>query len=91
LLLGVSLFLSRSGTFYLVFLAAQLALYLAALAGMVFERLGWRSRLLLVPFYFCLGNWGTLVGWYMVLRHHRRETLWVPIRDRSGPSVRGNE
>lgn len=69
------------GAPYRVALAAQASLYLAALAGWLGENLGRSPRLLRVPFYFCVGNWGTLLGWYQVLRHRRRETLWEPIRD----------
>lgn len=66
---------------YRVALAAQASIYLAALAGWLGENLGRSPRVLRVPFYFCVGNWGTLLGWYQVLRHRRRESLWEPIRD----------
>jgi cellulose synthase/poly-beta-1,6-N-acetylglucosamine synthase-like glycosyltransferase len=81
LLLVVNLGLWDEGSAYRLALLAQGAVYGAALLGLVLERAGRSPRLLRFPFYFCLGNWGTLLGWYYALRYTRRETFWEPIRD----------
>lgn len=71
-LLVSSVVLARSGAVYALALAAQTAMYLAALAGMVLREhpLG-RARLLTVPYFFCFANAAAFFGILMMLRGHR--------------------
>ncbi len=54
-----SWFLKNSGPFFMAVFTAQLAFYALALAGKVFKL---KNRLFFVPYYFCMFNLASLVG-----------------------------
>ncbi|HEX4733543.1 MAG TPA: glycosyltransferase family 2 protein [Thermoleophilaceae bacterium] len=59
--------------------AGQAAFYGAALAGLVAERSGRRSRLLYLPYWFCRMNLATLSGLGDLARG-RQDAVWVRVR-----------
>ncbi|HEX6713036.1 MAG TPA: glycosyltransferase family 2 protein [Thermoleophilaceae bacterium] len=59
--------------------AGEAAFYGAAVAGLVSERTGRRSRLLYLPYWFCRMNFATLVGLADLIRG-RHEAVWVRVR-----------
>lgn len=59
-----SLFLSCNSPFYMAAFTAQLAFYILALAGKVFNL---KNRLFFVPYYFCMFNLASLVGFFKAL------------------------
>jgi len=89
LLFAASIALWNHGVLERLAAIAQCAFYLAALAGFLLARAGAAPKPLRIPYYFCLGNWGALVGWYQAFRHQRRETLWEPIREPSDRTIGG--
>jgi poly-beta-1,6-N-acetyl-D-glucosamine synthase len=62
-----------------VALAAEGAFYGTAVAGLVSERSGRRSRLLYLPYWFCRMNVATLVGLADLVRG-RQNPLWGKVR-----------
>jgi hypothetical protein len=79
-LFGSSLALNGAGWFYSAAAQIQLLFYALALAGVLSRstRLG-RSKLLYVPFYFCMANAAALLALVHFLRGQRL-TLWQPQR-----------
>lgn len=73
-----NLVLARTSRFYALTLALQLAFYALAFAGAVLrnKRAG-RSRLLSIPYYFCLVNAAAFFGVLSILRR-RRLQAWTP-------------
>jgi len=69
--------------FFLALFAAQLAFYVAAVAGYLLERRGRRPRALMVPFYFCVVNLAPLVAARSLLRGERKVT-WETTRTQAG-------
>jgi cellulose synthase/poly-beta-1,6-N-acetylglucosamine synthase-like glycosyltransferase len=67
-------------------LALQLLFYAAAVAGWLLRRRAGRSRLLTVPYYFCLVNLAALLGVLSIARGERL-AAWTP---RSGLQAGGN-
>ncbi|MFA5384035.1 MAG: glycosyltransferase family 2 protein [Eubacteriales bacterium] len=61
IIFGSSWFLRNSGPVYAAAFAAQLAFYALALAGKVFKL---ENRLFFVPYYFCMFNLASLVGFF---------------------------
>ncbi|HAG12073.1 MAG TPA: glycosyl transferase family 2 [Desulfotomaculum sp.] len=59
-----SLFLKNSSPVYLAAFTAQLVFYALALAGKVFKL---KNRLFFVPYYFCMFNLASLVGFFKAL------------------------
>jgi cellulose synthase/poly-beta-1,6-N-acetylglucosamine synthase-like glycosyltransferase len=62
----------------------QLALYGAAIAGLVRERRKLKLGLLAIPYYFALANAASLVAFWKALRGDAYVT-WEPIREASNP------
>jgi cellulose synthase/poly-beta-1,6-N-acetylglucosamine synthase-like glycosyltransferase len=56
--------------------ALQALFFAAALAGLFLDRLGLRQRWLALPFYFCLVNAASLVGFFQAIRG-RRLAVWT--------------
>jgi cellulose synthase/poly-beta-1,6-N-acetylglucosamine synthase-like glycosyltransferase len=81
LLFVSSVILAFSSRMYAVFLAAQLAFYLAAVAGWVCDRLGVRIGSLSLPYYFALANAASLVGFFKFLTGEAH-VVWEPLRER---------
>jgi cellulose synthase/poly-beta-1,6-N-acetylglucosamine synthase-like glycosyltransferase len=54
-----------------ILLAAQVAFYCAAGLGCAARRQAARHRVFALPFYFCLVNWASLVGFYQAARGQR--------------------
>jgi cellulose synthase/poly-beta-1,6-N-acetylglucosamine synthase-like glycosyltransferase len=69
-LFAANLALLHIPLFQLTF-AVQLAFYAAALAGCCADRLGIKQRMLALPFYFCLVNYASLVGFSRAIRGMR--------------------
>lgn len=61
--------------FYQALLAAQIAFYLAALAGWFFEKKRIRVKAFFVPYYFCVMNWAVYAGFWRFVRG-RQSVLW---------------
>lgn len=61
-------------TFYRLTLAGQLALYVAAAAGHLLRDSGRKSRLLGVPYAFCLLNWAVVIGFLRFINGRQRVT-----------------
>jgi hypothetical protein len=59
--------------------AAHLAFYAAATGGWVAERIGHRSRLLYLPYYFCRMNLATLRGFRDFLGR-RENAVWTRVQ-----------
>lgn len=68
----------RSGL-YLVLFVLQALFYVLAALGALGERLGWRLRLLAIPYYFCLVNLAGLVGFLRAMTGNVQAT-WTPVR-----------
>ncbi len=63
----------------LALLVAQLGFYALAALGWLAERLGRRSRLLFIPYYFCRANLATVRGLWQFATG-RREAVWERVR-----------
>jgi cellulose synthase/poly-beta-1,6-N-acetylglucosamine synthase-like glycosyltransferase len=74
-------FLSGSSDFYSLTFMGQFVIYSAALIGWVCERVGLRSRLLGLPYYFVLANAAALAALDKFLRGETH-VVWEPIRDK---------
>jgi cellulose synthase/poly-beta-1,6-N-acetylglucosamine synthase-like glycosyltransferase len=66
--------------FFAAVFASQSAFYLAAVAGWLLERAGWRARVLALPHYFVLANAAVVLAFYKFLRGERY-ARWEPIRE----------
>lgn len=82
LLFMTDVFLARESVVLTVFLILQSAFYLAALAYPVVQRLPIPrvvARMFSIPYYFCVGNYGTLLG-VMDFLARRKITKWDPVK-----------
>lgn len=77
-LLVANLFLVGQ-TFYNVTLALQLAFYLSALIGLLFERRSLLSKVMSIPLYFVTVNAAATVAMYRVWKGHKAVT-WETVR-----------
>ena len=75
-----SALLARVSGFYLLLFAGQVAFYVLALVGWLFERAGKHSRLLALPHYFVLANLAALLAFGKFLRGERY-AYWEPNRE----------
>jgi hypothetical protein len=66
-----------SHSLYSVTLAAQLVFYLAALVGLVAERLGTALGPLAIPYYFCVVSAAGIAGLLRALRGGA-DAVWAP-------------
>jgi len=73
-------FLAPTALSYRLIFAAQLICYGCALAGLIMERFGLRSRLLVFPQYFVLTNVASVLALYKLARGERY-ARWEPIRE----------
>jgi len=80
LLLIANIFLFGSGWFYQLTLAGQAAFYLAALLGVLADRLGRKVRLLAIPMYFCVVNVASLISLFNVARGEKK-VVWETARN----------
>jgi TRAP-type C4-dicarboxylate transport system permease small subunit len=80
LLLTANAFLFGAGWFYLLTLAGQAAFYLAALLGVLADRLGYKVRLLAIPMYFCVVNVASLISLFNVARGDKK-VVWETARN----------
>jgi poly-beta-1,6-N-acetyl-D-glucosamine synthase len=80
LILITNAVLAPGSIFYSVTLVFQAVFYLAALAGWLMERTGWRITLLAMPSYFVLANAASLVAFFRFVRGDRL-ARWEPARD----------
>jgi len=69
--------------FFLALFAAQVAFYVAAVAGYLLKRRGRRPGGLMIPFYFCVVNLAPLVAARSLLRGERKVT-WETTRAQAG-------
>lgn len=74
-----SMILAPSSLAYRVLLAAQVMGYASALLSWLLEKVGVRSRLLVLPQYFVLANLASLIACYQFIRGERY-ARWEPIR-----------
>lgn len=72
--------LALESRFFLVIFAFQTVFYLAAPAGWLLEKAGFKSRIFAMPLYFVLTNLASFVGFYKFLRGERY-ARWEPIRN----------
>lgn len=77
--------LSERSVVYLTLFVGQAALYFAACAGWVSERLRVRSGPLALPYYFVLANAAVLVALLKYLRGEAH-VVWEPVRDSGAAS-----
>ena len=82
LLLFISnIFIAKINYFTLMTMAGQIAFYLIAILYLpFFKKIHFFSNIASVIFYFCLGNYGMLIG---IIKFLRRETVtkWNPVKD----------
>jgi len=64
IIFGASWFLRNSSAVYMAAFAAQLAFYALAIIGKVFNL---KNRLFFMPYYFCMFNLASLVGFFKAL------------------------
>src|ERR1044072_3265530 len=83
-LLAASAPLAPGSLSFRLLLAMQLAGYGAGLVAWLLDRVGVRSRLLVLPQYFLLANVASLIAFYKFLRGERY-ARWEPIRDSASP------
>lgn len=83
-LLSSALLATRS-VFFAVVLLLQAGFYLSALASLLLERAGVRSRLLSLPQYFVLANLASAIALYKFVRGERY-ARWEPIREPATPA-----
>jgi len=82
LLFMSNLLLSVFQIVFVAILVLQIMFYASAFLGLLLEKTGNRLGLLAIPFYFVLGNFASLVGFYKFLSGERYIT-WEPIREKS--------
>ena len=75
LVLNLLIVIADPEGFYVLLLILQLAFYLSAYAGKVFEDRKVRVKLLFIPYYFCMMNYAVMAG---LLRYFRGEqsVIW---------------
>jgi cellulose synthase/poly-beta-1,6-N-acetylglucosamine synthase-like glycosyltransferase len=79
-----SLMLAVRGRIYTLMAAGQVLFYGLALAGLLFKRTArGRTKILYVPFFYCLANLASLVAFYRFVRGQRIER-WEPQRSIAG-------
>jgi cellulose synthase/poly-beta-1,6-N-acetylglucosamine synthase-like glycosyltransferase len=79
-LFAASAALALRSWLYAAAFAGQALFYAAAVASMLLERVGRRSRLLALPAYFVLANWAAVLAFFKFLRGERY-ARWEPIRE----------
>jgi cellulose synthase/poly-beta-1,6-N-acetylglucosamine synthase-like glycosyltransferase len=72
--------LSATSLSYRLMFTVQLICYGCAVAGLILEKLGWRSQLLAFPQYFVLTNVASVLALYKLVRGERY-ARWEPIRE----------
>lgn len=80
LILISSATLAFSSNLFILIFAAQVAFYLAAFVGWLFERGGKNLGVFAIPLYFVLANAASLVAFYKFLRG-AKYAVWEPIRE----------
>jgi cellulose synthase/poly-beta-1,6-N-acetylglucosamine synthase-like glycosyltransferase len=79
-LLAATAILARGSVSFQVLLALQLLGYVGGVLAWLLDRVGVRSRLLVLPQYFLLANVASLIAFYKFLRGERY-ARWEPMRD----------
>lgn len=85
----ITLFISNlllwdsGGTFYRITLISQLFFYLAAGLGWLLEKRKLRSKVLFIPYYFCVMNYAVYRGFFRVLSG-RQSVLWERAKRKEG-------
>jgi cellulose synthase/poly-beta-1,6-N-acetylglucosamine synthase-like glycosyltransferase len=79
LMFAASAYLAPQSQLFAILLVAQSAFYILALLGWLLERLGWRTQVLALPYYFVLANLASVFAAYQFLRGERYAS-WEPIR-----------
>jgi cellulose synthase/poly-beta-1,6-N-acetylglucosamine synthase-like glycosyltransferase len=83
LLVGSTLVASPDGTFYFYAAVGQIAFYGLACAGFLMRKTIWgRSKLLYVPFFYCMANAAAMVAMLKLVAGRRIE-LWQPQRNQA--------
>jgi len=75
LLVNIALVAMGAGTFYTVVLILQVLFYLMALAGWLFNRYGYKNKLLYTAYYFVFMNFNVFRG-MSYLRTHGKSGAW---------------
>ena len=75
LLVNIALVAMGAGTFYTVVLILQILFYLMALAGWLFNRYGYKNKLLYTAYYFVFMNFNVFRG-MSYLRTHGKSGAW---------------
>jgi cellulose synthase/poly-beta-1,6-N-acetylglucosamine synthase-like glycosyltransferase len=84
---AANLVLAGEAAFFRLAFIAQAALYLAAAAGGLGERLGLRLGVLALPYYFVLANAASLAAFVHFMRG-KAHVLWEPVRESRAASGR---
>lgn len=79
-LLAASAILARGSFAFQILLAMQFLGYGSGVLAWLLDRVGVRSRLLVLPQYFLLANIASLIAFYKFLRGERY-ARWEPMRD----------
>ena len=85
----ITLFISNlllwdsGGAFYRITLIGQLFFYLAAGLGWLLEKRKLRSKVLFIPYYFCVMNYAVYRGFFRVLSG-RQSVLWERAKRKEG-------
>ena len=74
--------LAAHSIFYEIIFLAQIAFYLLALTGWLFERFGAKIGVFAIPHYFVLANLASVLGFYKFMRGERF-AAWEPIREKN--------
>ena len=75
MLVNIALVAMGAGTFYTVVLILQILFYLMALAGWLFNRYGYKNKLLYTAYYFVFMNFNVFRG-MSYLRTHGKSGAW---------------
>lgn len=78
-ILAINVILVRIDGSYVIFLYGQILFYSVAIFGYLLQRVGKGSKLLNIPFYFCLVNIASFMAIIQFLKG-RRLTVWLPRR-----------
>ncbi len=65
--------------FYNLTFAGQILFYLAALIGLIADRLGYKIKAVAIPLYFCVVNYASFLAFFKTLKGHRSVT-WETVR-----------
>jgi len=60
--------------FYQYIFAIQIFFYLAAFVGYILQKIGNKIKIFYIPFYFCLINLASLIGFYQALKGLQKKT-----------------